>query len=331
MQTTTLVVFTFIFDSLYNLYLYTMIDYLIAALFVLSLAIASGGILISSHLRTTYKTDFMSSLLFFEVFWFTFGFYALWGQIILVSLLESLVQPELFVKINSITILLGSPFLVFAWLMYLKLTKELSGRKKGNMFIALFLTINCLLVPGIGYLLTMVSDIKLITLVKYIFVLFSILYTITGSYSLLSGKKKQTRLRYADIKNISFWLLLIMVLQNTFLILSENHIYFSLAFILLFYGFGGFMPLYFRYRTDLSKLLIPGENNLSFDRFCEKFEISKREKEVIHEICSGLSNQQIADKLFISLQTVKDHTHRIYSKTDCTGRARLMRMVNESI
>jgi DNA-binding NarL/FixJ family response regulator len=72
-----------------------------------------------------------------------------------------------------------------------------------------------------------------------------------------------------------------------------------------------------------------GESNFTLEHFCEKFDISKREKEVIHEICRGLSNQQIADKLFISLQTVKDHTHRIYGKTFCTSRAQLMRMVNE--
>jgi DNA-binding CsgD family transcriptional regulator len=48
----------------------------------------------------------------------------------------------------------------------------------------------------------------------------------------------------------------------------------------------------------------------------------------MQEICAGLSNQQIADKLFISLQTVKDHTSRIYYKTNCSGRAQLIAMVN---
>jgi DNA-binding NarL/FixJ family response regulator len=47
----------------------------------------------------------------------------------------------------------------------------------------------------------------------------------------------------------------------------------------------------------------------------------------MREICNGLSNQQIADKLFISLQTVKDHSSRIYYKTNCTGRAQLITMV----
>jgi DNA-binding NarL/FixJ family response regulator len=104
-----------------------------------------------------------------------------------------------------------------------------------------------------------------------------------------------------------------------------------MVFILLFYVFGGFVPIYMRYKSDFSKLLAEGEINESFDGFCKKYEISKREKEIIHEICKGLSNQQIADRLFISLQTVKDHTHRIYGKTNCISRAQLIRMVNDNV
>ncbi len=69
------------------------------------------------------------------------------------------------------------------------------------------------------------------------------------------------------------------------------------------------------------------EGKITFDLLCTKHDISPREKDIMREICNGLSNQQIADKLFISLQTVKDHTSRIYYKTNCTGRAQLITMV----
>ncbi|HJX71209.1 MAG TPA: helix-turn-helix transcriptional regulator [Bacteroidales bacterium] len=308
-----------------------MINYLITIIFGLSLAFASGGILISSHLRITYKTDFLSSLLFFQVFWFTFGFYTIWGQIILAALLKSLVEPEHLVKITNITIFMGSPFLLFAWFMFIKFAREISGRNTGGSFVALSISLSFLLIPGLGYLITLLTGIKVIDLVKHGFMILCILYTIIGTYVMLTVNKKQSRLKYNDIKDISLGLLLIMFLQNFMLFFYKSNIYIALAFIFLYYAYGAFMPVYFRYKADLSKLLMPGENNLSIDRFCEKFEISKREKEVIHEICSGLSNQQIADKLFISLQTVKDHTHRIYGKTNCISRAQLMRMVNEGI
>ncbi|WP_164880949.1 LuxR C-terminal-related transcriptional regulator [Aestuariirhabdus litorea] len=48
--------------------------------------------------------------------------------------------------------------------------------------------------------------------------------------------------------------------------------------------------------------------------------ISKREMAVLKLIASGLSNQQIADKLFISLHTVKTHARRINNKLEVRSR-----------
>ena len=45
------------------------------------------------------------------------------------------------------------------------------------------------------------------------------------------------------------------------------------------------------------------------------------------EICSGKTNQQIADDLFISLQTVKDHIHHIYLKTGVKNRVQLTNLI----
>ena len=250
--------------------------------------------------------------------------------IIIVALFESLVEPEHLVKITNITVFMASPFLLFAWLMFMKMCREIAGKKTGISFIALFISFNFLLVPGIGYFVTLFTTVEIMALIKYGFIIISILYTIMGSYTLLSARKKNYRMRYTDIKNISSGIILIVFLQHVVLLFFENNIYLTLAFIVLFYVFGGFLPVYLRYHTDLSKLLIPGESTLSFDLFCEKFEISKREKEVIHEVCNGLSNQEIADKLFISLQTVKDHTHRIYGKTSCNSRTQLINLVNEN-
>jgi len=58
----------------------------------------------------------------------------------------------------------------------------------------------------------------------------------------------------------------------------------------------------------------------------EKYNISKREMEVIQLICEGYTNQQIADKLFISIETVKDHNSRIFLKTGVKNRTQLARL-----
>ncbi|HWL94709.1 MAG TPA: LuxR C-terminal-related transcriptional regulator, partial [Phycisphaerae bacterium] len=49
--------------------------------------------------------------------------------------------------------------------------------------------------------------------------------------------------------------------------------------------------------------------------------LSKREIEVSSLVSAGLSNKQIAKSLFLSLATVKDHVHRILSKTGLANRA----------
>lgn len=76
--------------------------------------------------------------------------------------------------------------------------------------------------------------------------------------------------------------------------------------------------------TISSKALV---QDISFEEFCKKYEVSPRESDVVREICNGLSNKEISEKLFISLQTVKDHTHRIYIKTNVRSRVQLMNLV----
>ncbi len=48
--------------------------------------------------------------------------------------------------------------------------------------------------------------------------------------------------------------------------------------------------------------------------------ISKRELEVLTLIAHGHSNQEIADKLFVSLHTVKKHTSSVFGKLEVSRR-----------
>ena len=53
-------------------------------------------------------------------------------------------------------------------------------------------------------------------------------------------------------------------------------------------------------------------------------EISGRELEILYHVCLGLSNQEIADKLFISKRTVDKHRANLLSKTGCRNTAALV-------
>lgn len=56
------------------------------------------------------------------------------------------------------------------------------------------------------------------------------------------------------------------------------------------------------------------------EKECQKLEISKREIEVLALMSDGLSNQEIAEKLFVSLNTIKTHSSNIFEKLDVKRR-----------
>jgi DNA-binding CsgD family transcriptional regulator len=66
----------------------------------------------------------------------------------------------------------------------------------------------------------------------------------------------------------------------------------------------------------------PSSPAAEFDRYG----ITPREREVIELICAGSTNQEIADRLFISVATVKDHNHNIFRKTNVRNRVELVNL-----
>lgn len=58
----------------------------------------------------------------------------------------------------------------------------------------------------------------------------------------------------------------------------------------------------------------------ALDQALEKLGITRREYEVLQLIAQGLSNQEIATRMFVSLNTVKTHTSNLFSKLEAQRR-----------
>jgi len=71
-----------------------------------------------------------------------------------------------------------------------------------------------------------------------------------------------------------------------------------------------------------------GAETWSFDGQCDSFKTTKREREIVKLVCAGHSNQEIAEELFISLGTVKDHNYTIFQKTGVRNRTQLANLFN---
>jgi DNA-binding CsgD family transcriptional regulator len=64
--------------------------------------------------------------------------------------------------------------------------------------------------------------------------------------------------------------------------------------------------------------------------FAQTYGISSREAEIIAQVMTGRTTAEIADRLFISASTVKNHLHNIYKKCKVRNRVELAMLVSES-
>ena len=67
-------------------------------------------------------------------------------------------------------------------------------------------------------------------------------------------------------------------------------------------------------------VLVDRDNFVLNENLLKQLSISKREYEVLELIANGMSNQEIADKLFVSLNTVKTHSSRLFEKLEVSRR-----------
>lgn len=68
----------------------------------------------------------------------------------------------------------------------------------------------------------------------------------------------------------------------------------------------------------------------TIERLAEAYNLSAREKEIALLIYEGKNNNEIADMLFLSTNTVKVHTSNLYRKLGVTNRVQAIQFINEN-
>ena len=69
------------------------------------------------------------------------------------------------------------------------------------------------------------------------------------------------------------------------------------------------------------------KSNTDLIQKIDQLDLSKREKEVLEYISKGLSNAEIAKKMFVSTNTIKTHISHIYSKLDVKNRIQAIKKI----
>jgi DNA-binding CsgD family transcriptional regulator len=295
--------------------------------FIFSAAMAAGSILLVTRLLEEYPLPFLRSLFYHNLFISAFGFYGIWGQFIIVALAGSRLDPAMHSTISVISLLLGLPFLVFGWMMLIRFAAEAAGLKLRSWYTLAFLIVNFGVIAALGMAIREMDFSDALPLFKYYYVAAAILFALISTIVLPGGDSSSPG--RGDRFVIGLLLAGGTTAQVLVLILIPHSAWMALAFVFLLFATITAVSLWLTYRSDLQPVRLPEYMPLphGIEDFIRKNEISPREAEIIREICNGLSNQEIADKLFISLQTVKDHTSRIYLKTNVRNRMQLMALV----
>ena len=121
---------------------------------------------------------------------------------------------------------------------------------------------------------------------------------------------------------VSFTLFDFLTAKNTFIFIRPG----TLMALSMNIGFYTFWNLFFLLFVSLTS--VPGNVEIS-PVFTLNCGISERELEIIRMVLSGKSNREIADRLFISEKTVKNHMHNIFQKTGVKSRMQLSFFVRD--
>ena len=85
------------------------------------------------------------------------------------------------------------------------------------------------------------------------------------------------------------------------------------------------------FSTDVTFALLSNSENISVDKLSSELnDLTERELDVLKNICEGLSNKEIADKLFISHRTVDSHRTNLMRKLDVHNVAGLIKKAIKS-
>ncbi|MCK3686061.1 LuxR C-terminal-related transcriptional regulator [Maribellus sp. YY47] len=303
--------------------------YIIA--FIISGGMTALGILTAIQLYQAEKKPVMAMLLYHQIFLFSFLIYSVWGNAALHLLLNDLqLSTELSSKLAFFFPMIGIPFMVVSWFMLLKFSILENGHTIKPLFAFLFFPVLALLVFLIDFLIytgiIVMPPNATLFVIRILIALNLLIHLLFMLPFFISSKQKHLSTKSGFGKNQALFYLMTVIVYSAAMSFFNLFDYISegIAIVLLFAS-GIFIPVTIR----LNQKPASSEINMDFEAFCANYEISRREAEIILEICKGHSNKMIADRLFITLQTVKDHNHRIFTKTGVKSRVQLANLVRE--
>lgn len=254
-----------------------------------------------------------------ETLWLTVNFLLL---IVIMNVRE--INPEIAYKTyvlfieNIILIFLGGTIT-----LNMHAERVVSHLGKRNRWLY-FLVISVLILSSVLFLL---EDYDLARAVVNssltIFVVYSMLLTFFSKPSLLIRHREQQERLAAKIILLFFGLYLMAGYVNNRFQLTSTSLFEGPVLISLIFIFLAISKL----TDDIQRLGLFAQKPSDMSKRLEILQISPREKDVARLLLQGITYNEISEKLFISLPTVKSHVTNIYKKLGVKNKVELMNLL----
>lgn len=309
-----------------------MIFWISIIIVIVSLVGGAYSIILLHLWRKKDNTEAVNSFFYYQIIISIFGIYGILGtHLVSKFLLKFDINLAGIEFIRLFLPFLGIPLIITAWFLLIKTISEVIEKQIPQYITIIYFVITTLFFFSYGLILKKITEGTTLfnyetdQLVRTIYYSFEVFITIVLTILLFVYNFKNRKLNHiGTLRIFTIMFLLIYILKGVALHFSENFLIARIYFILLY--FAGNLPLILL----LQKYMLKNKNSGNYsdnllNRF-NRYSITSREQQIIIEIQKGKSNQQIADDLYISLQTVKDHIHNIFKKTAIRNRVQLVKL-----
>lgn len=314
-----------------------MLAQVLIVTFVLCLGLTALSILLSRQLLSTYASELLRHHFFYLVAFHAFAFYGLWGQVLARGLLSLLAVDVGVVEIVAGFLpVLGVPFLFISWLMLLAMAFSMFGKTVKTQWLSIHVVAFFALLLAAWAAISLlqadpplpVANLPLIEAAAMIGV--ELLYFaafLVVAWRLSAGTEADKRRILLTFAGLLFGAFAARSLLACLVLVDVR-----LGAVALLAYFASNLPPLIYLRSNADRLFAPVKaeraTQAGVEHVLDRHGVTRRERQIVEKICLGKTNKQIAEELFISVQTVKDHTHRIYGKIGVGSRMQLVQVLN---
>lgn len=296
------------------------------------LVLLSGFFTIAITLLGTIKSKI-------KIYWYLLVFYSLFSFKILATFIRNFlsftteISKETIFDFKVLDVLISTLFMISITLFFQNIF--IKKERKKHMVLVLILYIISFALYFFPNSYNVLSNGNIV--LGYPSLISSFLFSLLFIYMIiisLIGDKKDKPIRelvliwyliiFGAVGLLETVLSLYSILENREMIIEINQNDFILSSIPYFLSSGVLAYYFGSYLLVFKKTQVNQEIEV-----LKKYGLTPREQDLIPLLIKGLNNKEIAEKLYISLSTVKTHIHKIYGKTNVKSRYELFYLLKK--